>query len=475
MSASEPGRRLGGTPTALNPRRDPAPSAPARHPRAVLAATILSSSLAFVDGSVVNVGLPALRAALHADPAALQWVINAYLLPLSALLLLGGAVGDRFGQRRTLLCGVAAFALASALCALAPSLAVLLGARAVQGTAAAFMLPNSLAVLSGAFTGSARGRAVGLWAAVGAAVSAVGPVLGGGLIDAFGWRTLFLINLPLAAAALGLIAVAVPPDAAGSRQRLDVLGTALATAALGLLAWALTVASGPVGWTRGAVVATLAAAAMFVVFVRTESTRGARAALPLSLFRSRAFVGLTLLTLLVYGALSALLVLVPFVLIETEHYAAAAAGAALLPLPIVLAVLSPLAGSLSARWGSRPLLGGGALLVAAGCALFARFGGGQSYALTVGPALVLVSIGMSGVAAPLTSAVLACAGAETAGAASGFNSAISRVGGTFATALLGSVLGASGAALLGPFHVAALACAAACVLAAALVLTLLRE
>lgn len=446
-----------------------------RHPREVLAATILASSLAFVDGSVVNVGLPAIRAGLGAEPAALQWVINAYLLPLSALLLLGGAVGDRFGQRRTLLAGVIVFALASALCALSATLGLLILARTVQGAAAAFMLPSSLAVLDAAFAGPARGRAVGLWAAVGAAVSAVGPVLGGWLIDLFGWRTVFLINLPLAAGALALTLWAVAPDAARSRQRLDVLGTALATAALALLTWALTVASGPAGWSAGAQLATLAALALFAAFVRTEASRGPNAALPLALFRSRTFVGLTLLTLLVYGALSALLVLVPYLLIESQHYRAAAAGAALLPLPLVIAVLSPYAGALSARRGSRPLLAGGSLVVAAGCALLAAAAPELPYYAVLGPGLTLIAAGMSGVAAPLTNAVLASAPPETAGAAAGFNSAISRVGGTFGTALLGGLLGASGAALAHAFQGAALVCAGVCVVAAGLVLALVRD
>ncbi|MBV9696969.1 MAG: MFS transporter [Gammaproteobacteria bacterium] len=436
---------------------------------------MLASSLAFVDGSVVNVGLPAIRAALHAEPAALQWVINAYLLPLSALLLLGGAVGDRFGQRRTLLTGVIVFALASALCALAPTLSVLILARSVQGAAAAFMLPNSLAVLDACFAGAARGRAVGLWAAVGAAVSAVGPVLGGWLIDLFGWRTVFLINLPLASGAVALAVWAVPADATRSRQRLDVLGTVFATAALGLLTWALTVASGREGWTAKARLVALAALVLFAAFVRTEASRGRHAALPLTLFRSRTFIGLTLLTLLVYGALSALLVLVPYLLIESQRYSAAAAGAALLPLPIVIAVLSPFAGALTARLGSRPLLAGGALVVGAGCALLALVAPGQSYYWVLGPGMTLIAAGMSGVAAPLTNAVLASAPAETAGAAAGFNSAISRVGGTFGTALLGGLLGASGAALLHAFRAAALVCAAVCLLAAALVLALVSD
>ncbi len=216
----------------------------ARHPRLVIATTILASSLAFVDGSVVNVGLPAIGASLQADAVGLQWVVNAYLLPLSALLLLGGAAGDRFGSRRLLMVGVAIFGAASIACAAAPSLAWLLVARFVQGVSAAMLMPSSLAILGQSFSGEAKGRAIGIWAATGAAGGAIGPVLGGWLIDAGSWRFIFLINLPLAAAAVVLAYFYVDADNDEGSNRLDVLGASLATAGLGLATWALTEGSG---------------------------------------------------------------------------------------------------------------------------------------------------------------------------------------------------------------------------------------
>jgi EmrB/QacA subfamily drug resistance transporter len=442
----------------------------------VLATTILASSLAFVDGSVVNVGLPAIQSGLKADAAALQWVINAYLLPLGALLLLGGAVGDRLGRKLTLIAGVAGFGAASALCAAAWSLPVLLAARALQGTASAFVLPNSLAILGVSFSGDARGRAIGIWAAAGAAVGAAGPVLGGWLIDHFGWRTVFLINLPLVAAAIALAVTAIdePPRARGA-HKLDLLGSAVVTLGLGLLVWALTEASGGAGWTAGVWATLTAGVVLLVVFVRVEARRGAAAAMPLSLFASRTFIGLNLLTLILYGALSALLVLIPFVLIEAGHLSGTAAGAALLPLPLIIALLSPRAGMLAERIGARPLLIAGSLVVAAGFLVLAVAPGHGGYWRAVFPCLLLVSAGMSAVAAPLTTAVLGSAGPAAAGAASGFNSAVSRLGGTFATALMGGIFGASGNALSVAFHAAALAGALAAVLAAVIAVMLVAR
>ncbi len=452
------------------------PQDPERFSRWVLWTTILASSMAFVDGSVVNVGLPAIQAGLRADPAALQWVINAYLLPLGALLLLGGAAGDRLGRKAVFIAGVAAFGAASALCAVAWNLPVLLFARTVQGVAAAFVLPNSLAILGTSFAGAARGRAIGFWAAAGAAVGAAGPMIGGWLIDVFGWRTVFMINLPLAALSLVMAAVFVRERHAGpARTRLDLLGSVLATAALGALTWALTVASGEAGWTPAAVLVLLAGVVLLAGFVRVEAARGEHAAMPLSLFSSRTFVGLTVLTLLVYGALGALLLLIPYVLIEGSHFSATAAGAALLPAPLVIALLSPAAGALAGRTGARGLLTVGSLLVGCGFLVLLAERADSGYWPVIFPSLLLVAVGMSAVAAPLTTAVLAAAGAGSAGAASGLNSAVSRVGGTFAVALLGGILGRAGAQLLEAFHWAAVVAAVACFAAAAAALLLVQE
>ena len=445
----------------------------AAHPRLVLAATILASSLAFVDGSVVNVGLPAIGASLGADAAALQWVVNAYLLPLSALLLLGGAAGDRFGRRRLLIIGTVLFGLTSLGCALAPGTVVLLVARFLQGISAALLMPNSLAILGATFQGEAKGRAVGIWAASGAAVGAAGPVLGGWLIDLGSWRAIFLINLPLAAAAIWLAWRYAPPDSERRQQPLDVTGGLLATLGLGTLTWALTLGSGRSGWTPGALLLAGAAAAVLALFVVVEHRRGERAMMPVALFTSAGFVGLNLLTLFLYGALGALFVLIPYLMIEAARYSATAAGAALLPLPLVLTLASPHMGAVAARIGPRLPLALGSLIVAAGFLAALRIGAQANYWSEVLPALVLMSIGMSVAVAPLTTAVLSSVDAAHTGAASGFNSAVARTGGLIATALLGSVL-VPGTALLGAFHVAMFACALACVAASASAYFLLR-
>lgn len=437
-----------------------------RHPALVLTATILASSLAFVDGSVVNVGLPAIGAGLGADAEGLQWVINAYLLPLSALLLLGGAAGDRFGRRRLLIIGTSLFGVTSLGCALAPGTAVLLLARFAQGASAAMLMPNSLAILGATFQGEAKGRAVGTWAATGAAVAAAGPVLGGWLIDLGSWRGIFLINLPLAAAAIVLAWRYVPPDAARRAEPLDAGGALLATFGLGALTWALTVGASPAGWTPRLFALGVAALGALILFVVVEQRRGERAMMPLSLFVSRAFTGLTLLTLLLYGALGVLFVLVPYFLIEAAGYSAIAAGAALLPLPLILALTSPYLGGMAARIGSRLPLTLGPLIVAAGFLLTLRISTPAHYWSEVFPALALLSLGLSGAVAPLTTAILSSVDGAHTGVASGFNSAVARTGGLIATALLGSALAARGAALLAAFHTGMWLCALACVGAA---------
>jgi EmrB/QacA subfamily drug resistance transporter len=424
------------------------------HPRLVLATTILASSLAFVDGSVVNVGLPAIGRNLAADPGMLQWIVNAYLLPLSALLLLGGAAGDRFGRRRLLMAGTALFGLASLGCALAPALPMLLVGRFLQGVGAAMLMPNSLAILGSAFSGEAKGRAIGVWAATGAAMGAVGPVLGGWLIDTVSWRAIFLINLPLATGAILLAWRYVARDGDGRDRPLDGWGGALATLGLGALTWALTLGSGRGGWSPAAVGGMALALATLAGFVWVERRRGERAMTPPSLFASSTFVGLTLLTLLLYGALGGLFVLVPFVLIKGAGYSGTAAGAALLPLPLVLAAASPLMGALAGRIGSRIPLSVGPLVVAVGFLLALRIGRGADYWSEVLPAILVIAVGMSGAVAPLTVAVLSAVDSRHTGSASGLNSAVARSGGLIATALLGSVLAAQGAQLFAAFHAA---------------------
>jgi MFS family permease len=280
------------------------------HPNLVLITTILASSLAFVDGSVVNIALPAIAKNLNADAGSLQWIINIYLLPLSALLLLGGAMGDHFGRRRLLIGGTAIFAAASLGCTLAPSLGFLFAARFLQGLGAAILLPNSLAILGQTFSGTSRGRAIGIWAATGAAMGAIGPVLGGWLIDLGSWRSIFLLNLPLACSAIALGLSFVPGDRTQGAVPLDTVGAMLVTIGLAALTWALTVGSGR-GWSAPALAGAAAAVGFLLAFLRIEFTRGDRAMMPLGLFGSAPFVGLTLLTLLLYGALGELFVRKP--------------------------------------------------------------------------------------------------------------------------------------------------------------------
>ncbi len=445
------------------------------HPRLVLATTILASSLAFIDGSVVNVGLPAIGASLHGGAADLQWVVNAYLLPLSALLLFGGAAGDRFGRRRLLVMGVALFALASAACAWAPSLAWLLAARGFQGIGAALLLPNSLAILGDAFEGEARGRAIGTWAAASAVAGAIGPVLGGWLIDTTGWRAIFLVNLPVAAGAIGLaMAVLRPAARDGEAPPLDLAGAVLATLGLGALTWGLTLGSGAAGWSAAAIAGVAVGTVLMAAFVWVEHRRGDRAMAPLAMFLSSSFVGLSLLTLLLYGALGALLVMIPYVLIQAAGYSGTAAGAALLPFPLLIAAISPLMGGVAGRFGSRAPLSLGPLVVAGGFLLAMRIGPGGSYWTAVLPAVLVIALGMAGAVAPLTTAVLASVDGRHTGSASGFNSAVARTGGLVATALLGAVLSARGPALIEGFRSAALVCALACLVASACAFLLIR-
>jgi EmrB/QacA subfamily drug resistance transporter len=441
---------------------------PVRHPKGTLAATILGSSLAFIDGSVVNVGLAAIErdlASSGASGASIGWLINAYLLPLGALVLLGGVAGDRYGRKRMFLAGLAIFTAASLASALAPGFGLLLAARAAQGAGAALLVPASLALLGSAFEGEARGRAVGTWAAAGAIIGALGPLVGGWLIDAVGWRSIFLVNLPIAGAAAWLAGHKVEESRAAEAPPLDIAGAVLATAGLGLLTYGLTVLAARSGaaaaGSDGVGIATLAAgAAALVAFVAVQSHLGTRAMMPLSLFGTRSFVGVTLLTLCLYAALGGLVVLLPYLLIRSAGWPAAAAGAALLPLSVAMGLGSRAAGHLAERVGARLLLTIGPLIAAAGFALFLRVGAGPvRYAIDLLPALAVIACGLTLSVAPLTAAVIGAVDEAHVGSASGVNNATARVAGLIATALLGFVLAgdASAANFIGRFHGAAIA------------------
>jgi EmrB/QacA subfamily drug resistance transporter len=449
-----------------------------RRPEAVglvLTTCILASSLAFIDGSVVNVGLVAIGRSFDAHAEDLQWVINAYLLPLCTLLLLGGAAGDRFGRRRVLISGITLFGASSLLCAVASSLAWLLAARAMQGIGAALLLPNSLAILGAASSGDARGRAVGTWSAAGSIAGAIGPVLGGWLIDFVGWRAIFLLNLPLAVAAIGLAIASIRDPTNNQNAPIDFAGALLAAASLVLLTWALTVGISSDGWSTSASLALIIGAALFVLFLWVEMRRRDDAIMPLALFSSRNFIGLNILTLLLYGALGALFVLVPYLLIKGGNFSSTTAGAALLPLPIILGANSRGAGTVAGRIGSTLPLTLGPIVVAAGFLLLLRYGPGSDYWHAMLPALVVISIGMAAAVAPLTTAVLASVDARHTGSASGLNSALARLGGLMATALLGGVFAASGEALFSGFYIAAIVCSATALLSSAAAFALTRS
>jgi EmrB/QacA subfamily drug resistance transporter len=448
------------------------------YPRATLAATILGSSLAFIDGSVVNVALPALAHDLRVNPADLSWAINAYLLPLGVLILLGGALGDHFGRRRLFQLGLSTFTLASLACAAAPSFAWFLAARTLQGLGAALLMPNSLAILGGAFAGEARGRAIGTWAAAGALAGALGPMIGGWVIDTVGWRTIFLLNLPIAAGA-GYLAWKYVEErkATSGGAPLDAAGAGLATVALGLLTWALTKASESGEAHSSSWSAAVAGILLFGAFVRHEGKLGNRAIMPLAMFAAPTFVGLTLLTFFLYGSLGGLLVLLPFFLIRIEGWLAIAAGAALLPVPVLIGLGSRLMGRVASAHGERLPLTVGSGLVGIGLALYARIGThGINYWLDIFPPTVLVALGMGACVAPLTTAVMTSVDADHVGLASGFNSAVARIAGLIATASLGFVFARqeSTETFMVGFHAAALIGAASAALAAGSALFLIH-
>jgi EmrB/QacA subfamily drug resistance transporter len=448
---------------------------PAHDPRWTLAASVLASSLSFVDGSVLNVALPAIRASFGAGAADVQWVVNAYLLPLSALLLLGGALGDHYGRRRLLVIGTGLFAAASLVCALAPSLHVLLAARAVQGIGAALLLPNSLALLNAAYEGERRGRAVGIWAAAGAAAAAIAPLIGGWLVDHVGWPAIFYINLPLAAGAILLALAFVSESRNGGAARTDYPGAVLATLGLGGTTFGLTRWSSSASLDAIAIATIIAGLAMLAAFLWVEARRGDKAMMPLAMFADRCFAGLNLLTFLLYGAFGAAMLLIPYVLITAGGYSPVQAGMAMLPLPILLTLASPPMGQLAGRIGPRWFLIAGPLVVAGGMLLGQRIGSDTSYWTSVFPAMAVMAAGMAIAVAPLTSALLGSVDEKHVGTASGFNSAVARTGGLIATASLGVVLAREGEALIGGFHVALVGAAITAVAASAAALFLVKR
>jgi EmrB/QacA subfamily drug resistance transporter len=411
-----------------------------RRKRLTLAATILGSSMALIDGSVVNIALPAIQQALHADAASTQWIVNAYLLLLGALVLVGGSAADRYGRRRIFLLGVLVFTAASIACGLSPDITVLIISRAVQGFGAALLTPASLAMLGASFDEHERSQAIGIWAGAGALTAAAGPVLGGWLVDQVSWRAIFLLNVPLAAAAAGLAADFACESRDENAKQLDWKGAAAVATGLAAITWGLGAIPAS-GFHDKTVLGALGAGAAFLIlFVAIEARSQERAMMPLSLYRSRIFAGTNVLTLLLYFALGGALYYLPFGLIRLGGYSATQAGAALLPFALIMGSGASFAGAVSDRFGPRLSLTIGPIVAGSGLELLAFADFGKSYWAAVFPAICVLAIGMTVTVPPLTSTVMSSVGEARAGIASGVNNAVARVASLFAVATLGAVL-----------------------------------
>ena len=438
-----------------------------RPARWILVATVLGSGMAMLDGTVVNVALPSIGRDLGAQVAGLQWVLTAYLVTLSALMLLGGSLGDRYGRRRVFLVGVAWFTVASLACAVAPTLPALVAARAVQGVGGALLVPGSLAIIEGSFVPTDRGRAIGTWSALGGVATAVGPLAGGWLVTAVSWRLIFVLNLPLAA--LVVVAARHVPDSRdpAAAPRLDLAGAVLMVVGLATVTYALIDGPAPAADVTLAIVLGVVGAAALVGFVVVER-RSRYPMLPLSLFSSRQFTVANVVTFAVYAALGGVLFLLAVDLQQVLGYSALAAGAAMLPVTVIMLCLSSRAGALAQRIGPRLPMALGPLVMAGGLALMVRIVPGSGYGADVLPAVVVFALGLALTVAPLTTTVLAAVDAGHAGLASGVNNAVARVGGLMAVALLPPLAGLTGAAYREPlrfsggFHTAVLIGAGLC-------------
>lgn len=405
----------------------------------VLAATILGSSLVFIDGTVVNVALPILQTELQATVVEVQWVFEAYALLFAALLLVGGSLGDRLGRRAMFGVGVTVFAAASAACGLAVDARSLIAARAIQGVGAALMAPASLAIISSAFPEERRGWAIGVWSSLTAISSAFGPVLGGWLIENASWRLIFFVNLPIALAVLGATFWRVPESRDEAAGQLDWWGALLGTVGLGGVVYGL-IESSNFGLAHPLVLTALGVGAVSLVLFTLVEARSPMPMMPLGLFRSRTFAGVNLLTFLLYASLSGSLFFLPFNLIQVQSYSTTAAGAALLPFVLVMFALSRWSGALVDRSGAKLPLVAGSLVVAGATALYAVPSIGGSYWTTFFPAITAHGLGMALAVAPLTTVVMGSVDKRHVGLASGINNAVSRIAGLLAIAVMGIIL-----------------------------------
>jgi EmrB/QacA subfamily drug resistance transporter len=400
----------------------------------VLATAILGSSLAFIEGSVVNLALPAIQADLGARSTELQWVVNAYLLMLGSFMLIGGSLGDRYGLRRVFMLGTAIFGIGALACAAAPTLSLLVVARAVQGLGGALLVPTSLALISSHFDDTERGRAIGTWAGASALTTAIGPVLGGWLVDQWGWPAVFLLITPLASLTVFIAWRRVPVSPVSGEKRLDYWGSLLLATSLGILIYTLVTPAAL--WLR--VLLFIGALVLGAVFIWRE-WRCEAPMLPLDLFRSRAFSGANLMTLLLYCALNGALYFLPFNLIQVQGYSAVQAGAAFLPFSLILGFGSTFAGGLIRKFNPRLILTIGPLVAALGFAALALPGNAASFIAGFLPGIVLIGVGMTLSVAPLTTVVMGSVGGEEAGVASGVNNTAARLAGVLAVAVLTAV------------------------------------
>lgn len=438
--------------------------------RWLVAAMILASGMAFLDGSIVSLALPAIDRELEAGVTGLQWTVNGYTLTLASLILVGGSLGDRLGRRRIFLVGVAWFAAASILCAAAPTIEVLVAARVLQGVGGALLTPGSLAIISASIDPADRGRAIGVWAGLSGVTTAIGPLLGGWIVDTVGWRWVFWMNIPLAAAVV-LISLRHVPETRGSQYRIDVGGAALTVATLSLLTYGLVAESWP--WTVAGLV-------LLVAFV-LHQRRTPHALVPLELFADRVFTAANICTFAIYGALTGVFFLLVLQLQYVSGYSPLEAGLATLPPTILMLLFSGRAGALGDRFGPRWPMTFGPLIMALGLMLYLRIDEDPRFVLEVLAGGVVFGIGLTLMVAPLTTSVLASAPADQTGIASGINNAVARTAGLIAVAAIPPLAGIAGADFASPevfgpgFRMGTWICAGMLTLAAVLAATLIRK